>query len=155
MSGKKLNIQKSVRIVNKEAAFNFYFLEKYVAGLVLKGTEIKAIRMGKVNMQDSFCSFMGHELFVRNLHISPYELGTIFNHNPKADRKLLMKKKELKKLQNKLKDQGLTIVPVSLFINDKGWAKLEIALAKGKKLYDKREVLKEKDLKREMSGQFK
>jgi len=101
-------------------------------------------------MQDSFCLFLDDELIVRNLHISPYEKGTAHNHEAKADRKLLLTKKELKKLQNKLKDVGLTIVPTDVFISDKGWAKVNIALAKGKKLYDKRQDIKEKDVKREM-----
>jgi len=138
-----------INIKNKQASFEYYLIEKYVAGIQLTGTEIKSIRDGKVVLKDSFCVFINHELFAKNIHISEYVFGTYNNHEPKRDRKLLMNKRELKKMEGKLKDQGITLVPVRLFINDKGLAKLEIALAKGKKLYDKRETLKLKDTKRE------
>ena len=123
--------------------------------MVLTGTEIKSIRMGKANITDGFCVFENGELIARNLQINEYDKGTIYNHEPKRDRKLLLSKHELRKLQNNLKDQGLTIVPLKLFINEKGWAKLEIALAKGKKLFDKREDMKKKDLQRETARKFK
>jgi SsrA-binding protein len=123
-------------------------LETYTAGIVLTGTEIKSIRDGKVNLTDAYCFFQDDELIVHHLHISPYEKGTYANHNPTRDRKLLLTRRELKRLLVKLKDQGLTIIPTRLFINDNGLAKIEVALAKGKKLYDKRETIKERDQKR-------
>ncbi|MCS6834092.1 MAG: SsrA-binding protein SmpB [Flammeovirgaceae bacterium] len=146
----KLTIQKNVNIQNKKASHDYEFLEKYTAGLVLKGTEIKSIRMGKVSLQDAYCLFLGDEFYVRGMQISPYEMGRFSNHDPKADRKLLLNKHELRRLKEELKNIGLTVVPTRLYINDKGIAKLEIALARGKKLYDKREDIKKRDLKREM-----
>ncbi len=142
-------IVKKINIDNRRASFEYFFLEKYVAGLMLTGTEIKSIRQNKVNLQDAYCLFLGDELYIRSMHISPYTDGTHYNHDPLRDRKILLQKRELKKLIEKLKDQGLTMVPVRLFTNDRGLAKLEIALAKGKKLYDKRESIKERDSKRE------
>lgn len=118
--------------------------------MVLTGTEIKSIRQSKVNLTDSYCYFKGEELFVKNLHIAEYTHGNIMNHNPLRDRKLLLTHRELRKLKESVKNQGLTIVPLSLFISDRGFAKLEIALVRGKKLYDKRESIKERDQKREM-----
>lgn len=150
-----MSLPASIDICNKKASFEFSFLDKFVAGMVLTGTEIKSIRMGKANITDGFCVFDKGELIARNLQINEYEKGTIYNHEPKRDRKLLLSKHELRKLENSLKDQGLTIVPLKLFINDKGWAKLEIALAKGKKLFDKREDMKKKDLQRETARKFK
>ncbi|TAF31421.1 MAG: SsrA-binding protein SmpB [Cytophagales bacterium] len=147
---KKSDIQKFVSIQNRKAAHEFHFIDKYSAGVVLKGTEIKSIRQGKVNMQDAFCLFLNNELFVRNLHISEYERGNIHNHNPKIDRKLLLTKRELNKLNKALDESGMTIVPTRVFISEKGWAKVDIALARGKRLYDKRETLKEKDAQREL-----
>lgn len=144
----KDKIQKKVEILNRKASFEYQFLDTFTAGLVLSGTEIKSIRQGKVNLTDAYCLFHQHELFVRNMHISTYEQGTHYNHEPLRDRKLLLSKRELKKLQNELKNVGLTIIPTKLFISDKGYAKLNIALAKGKKLYDKREDIKERDVKR-------
>jgi len=140
---------KNFNIVNRRAGFEYIFLEKYVAGMVLTGTEIKSIREGKVNLQDAYCVFNGSELYVKNLHISPYSEGTHYNHNALRDRKLLLNKRELRKLSGKLKDQGLTIIPIRIFNSERGLAKIEIALAKGKKLYDKRESIKERDVKRE------
>lgn len=145
----------SIDIRNKKASFEYSFLDKFVAGMVLTGTEIKSIRMGKANITDGFCVFENDELWARNIQINEYDKGTYYNHEPKRDRKLLLSKHELKKLRNSLKDQGLTIIPLKLFINEKGWAKLEIALAKGKKLYDKREDVKKKDLERETARRFK
>lgn len=146
----KTEILKQVTIKNKRASFEYSFLDTYSAGIVLAGTEIKSIRQSKANITDSFCVFLGTELYVRALNIAKYELGTDANHDPIRDRKLLLSKKELSKLSNKLKDQGLTIVPTKLYINDKGLAKIDIALAKGKKLFDKRDSIKEKDVKRDL-----
>lgn len=140
---------KKVDIRNRRASFEYFFLEEFTAGLSLTGTEIKSIRQGKVNFQDAYCLFMDGELFIRSLHISPYTEGTHYNHDPMRDRKLLLTKREMRKLNENLKDQGLTIIPVRLFTSERGFAKLNIALAKGKKLYDKRESIKEKDIKRE------
>jgi SsrA-binding protein len=148
-------VQATINVLNKKASYEFSFLDKYVAGLILTGTEIKSLRLGKANITDGFCVFMNGELIARNLQINEYEKGTHYNHEPKRDRKLLLNKHELKKLEGALKDQGLTIVPLRLFINEKGWAKLEIALAKGKKLFDKREDIKKKDLQRETARKFK
>lgn len=146
---------KSISILNKKSSFEFSFLEKFVAGMVLSGTEIKSIRLGKANITDGFCVIFNDEILVRNMEISPYEKGTHYNHEPKRDRKLLLKKAEIRKLQNKMKDQGLTIVPIRLFISDDGWAKLEIALAKGKKLFDKRQDIKKRDTERETQRKLK
>jgi len=142
---------EQIHISNKKAYFEFEILEKFVAGMVLTGTEIKSIRAGKANLSDAFCSFTGTELFVRNLHISEYELGTHYNHEPKRMRKLLLKKKELRKLLAKVKEKGLTIVPLKMFLSGTGYAKIEIGLAKGKKIHDKRDSIKEKDMKRDMA----
>lgn len=126
-------------------------LDEYTAGIVLQGTEIKSVRLGKINMSDAFCTFTKDgELVIRNMRISPYEQGNIYNHEPKRVRKLLLNKNELRKLGNKAKDDGVTIIPVQLHFNERNIAKLDIALAKGKKLYDKRDSLKEKQNKREM-----
>ena len=146
---------KSISILNKKASFEFSFLEKFVAGMVLTGTEIKSIRLGKANITDGFCVIFNDEILVRNIEISPYEKGTHYNHEPKRDRKLLLKRAETRKLQNKMKDQGLTIVPIKLFISDEGWAKMEIALAKGKKLFDKRQDIKKRDTERETQRKLK
>lgn len=141
---------EDIKIRNKKASFEYFLLEKFICGICLKGTEIKSIREGKANLVDSYCLFNNNELFVKSLHISEYSFGTCNNHEPKRDRKLLLNKRELRKIQNKLKDQGITIIPTLLFVNEKGLAKLEIAVAKGKKLYDKRETLKQKDTQREI-----
>jgi len=140
-----------IKIRNKRAEFEYFFLEKFTAGLVLRGTEIKSIRDGKVNITDAYCTFFNNELFVKNMHIAEYRFGTYLNHQPKDDRKLLLNKKELRKLELRSKDKGLTIIPTLLFVDERGYAKLNIALAKGKKSYDKRETIKEKDIRREMS----
>ncbi len=144
-----MKLQKTINIKNKKASFEYYFLEEYAAGMVLTGTEIKSVREGKVSMADAYCFFHKGELYVKNLNISRYENGTYFNHDPLRERKLLLTRRELRKLENKLTDKGLTIIPTRLFINDSGLAKIEIALAKGKKLYDKRDSIKERDIKRE------
>lgn len=139
-----------IHIKNKRASFEYFLVERYVAGIQLQGTEIKSIRYGKANLTDSYCVFIDDELFVRNLHISEYALGTHYNHVVKRDRKLLLTKKELRKLKLKIDQKGFTIIPTLLFINEKGLAKLEIALAKGKHTYDKRETIKQKDIQRDM-----
>lgn len=140
----------NINIRNRKASFEYELIEKWIAGMQLAGTEIKSIRNGKVSLNESYCQFYAGELFARNIHISEYELGTCNNHIARRDRKLLLTKKELQKLERKVKESGLTIVPVRLFLNDRGLAKLEIALARGKKIYDKRETLKQKDSKREL-----
>ncbi len=145
----------NINIKNRKASFEYELIEKLVAGIQLTGTEIKSIRNGKVSMNDAYCQFHGGELYAKNIHISEYELGTCNNHPAKRDRKLLLNKKELQKLERKLKESGLTIVSTRLFINDRGFAKLEIALARGKKIYDKRESLRQKDSKREMDREKK
>lgn len=137
-------------IKNKKAGFEFQLLESYTAGIQLTGTEIKSIRAGKANLSDSYCIFENEELWVKNMHISEYKEGSYNNVEPKRQRKLLLTKKELNKLHQKVKMKGLTIIPVKLFINERGYAKLEIALARGKKFHDKREDLKLKDARREM-----
>ncbi len=144
-----------IDIRNRKASFEYAFIDKYLAGLQLTGTEIKSIREGKANINEGFCVFNREELFIRNMHISHYFEGTYNNVPEKRDRKLLLNRNELNKLQNKLKDQGLTIIPLRLYINDKGLAKLEIALAKGKKLFDKREDIKKKDNEREINRRLK
>jgi SsrA-binding protein len=151
MSTGKLTFQNKINIKNKKASFEFHFIDKFIAGIVLQGSEIKSIRLGKVNLQDSYCAFLNNELYVKGMHIAPYVLARNYNHEAKRDRKLLLNKRELKKLLTKNKEKGLTIIPIRIFLNDRGLAKLEIALAKGKKIYDKREDIKEKDLKRDLA----
>ena len=143
-------ISNSVNIKNKRASFDYELLEKYNAGIVLGGTEIKSIRMGKASLVDAYCYFVGEELWIKNMNISEYKFGTYYNHETRRDRKLLLQKKELRKLDRKVKETGLSIIPTRLFINDRGFAKVQIALAKGKKQYDKRHALREKDDKRQM-----
>lgn len=144
-------MQKEIDIKNKKARFNYELLEEYTAGIVLTGTEIKSIRNSKASIAESFCEFNNEgELFTINMNIDEYAFGTRFNHRPKAQRKLLLNKKELKKLHREVQNSGLTIIPLRLYINEKGLAKLRIALAKGKKLYDKRETIKERDNKRDL-----
>jgi len=143
-------MSEGIRIKNKKAYYQYSLEDKYLAGIQLTGTEIKSIRTGKVSLAESYCSFIKDELFVINMHIAEYIMGTIYNHEPKRDRKLLLTRRELKKLAIKTKEKGYTIIPTLLFINDRGLAKLEIALAKGKKFYDKREDIKQKDIKREL-----
>lgn len=144
-------MQKNINIKNKKARFEYEIIDKYTAGIVLTGTEIKSIRQSKASIAESFCEFNEQgELFVINMSIEEYAYGNYSNHRPKAERKLLLNKRELKKLEKEVKNTGLTIVPLRLFINEKGFAKLEIALAKGKKLYDKRESIKDRDNKRDL-----
>jgi SsrA-binding protein len=144
-------MQKNINIQNKKARFLYEIIDKYTAGIVLTGTEIKSIRSSKASIAESFCEFNEQgELFVINMTIEEYIYGTYYNHKPKAERKLLLNKRELKKLLKEVQNTGLTIVPLKLFINEKGYAKMDIALAKGKKLYDKRETLKDRDNKRDL-----
>ncbi|MDH4089076.1 MAG: SsrA-binding protein SmpB [Cyclobacteriaceae bacterium] len=147
---KQQRFSNTVNIRNRQAGFEYELLDKYVAGMVLMGTEIKSIREGKVNLQDGYCYLNNGELFVKGINISPYAQGTHYNHDALRERKLLLRRSEIKKLEGKV-EKGLTLVPTRLFINDRGLAKLEFALAKGKKLHDKRDSIKERDAKRELS----
>lgn len=149
---KKKEISKNVHIKNRKASFDYQFLDKYIAGIVLTGTEIKSIRQSQVVLGDAFCFFKDGELWVKQMHIAPYENGTHYNHEPTRERKLLLNKKELRKIEKKLAEKGLAVVPTRLFINDRGLAKLEVAVSRGKKLYDKRESMKERDSKRELKN---
>ncbi len=146
-----VTMQKNINIQNKKARFLYEILDRYTAGIVLTGTEIKSIRSSKASIAESFCEFNeAGELFVVNATIEEYAFGNYYNHRPKAIRKLLLNKKELKKLNKEVQNTGLTIIPLRLFINEKGYAKMDIALAKGKKLYDKRETMKDRDNKRDL-----
>ena len=147
----KQRFSNDINIRNKQATFEYELLDKYIAGMVLTGTEIKSIREGKVNLQDGYCFFARGELYAKGINITPYAQGTHYNHEATRERKLLLKRSELKKLESKIEEKGLTLVPTRLFINDRGIAKLEIAIGKGKKLHDKRESIKERDAKRELS----
>lgn len=139
--------KSKVEIKNKKASFEYEFLETFTAGIVLSGTEIKSIRAGKASLPDSYCYFIGNELYVRNMHIAEYWWGSFNKHDPKRDRKLLLNRKELRKLARAIKEKGLTIVATRLFIAENGFAKLNIALARGKKEYDKRHTIKENDIR--------
>ncbi len=144
-------MQKNINIKNKRAKFDYEILDTYIAGIVLSGTEIKSIRLGKASISESFCEFNEKgELFVINMQIDEYSHGTHYNHKPKAERKLLLNRGELRKLGKEVKNSGLTIVPLNMFITDRGLAKVNIALAKGKKLYDKRETIKDRDNKKSL-----
>ena len=145
----KINIQ------NKKASFEYHLIDCYEAGLQLQGTEIKSIRQGKASLHESYCFFKRSELFIKNLHIPEYKQGNIYNHEPKRTRKLLLHKRELKKLRDSMNTKGLTIIPKKLFISSSGYAKIEVCLAKGKKLFDKREDLKKKAAKREIDRNLK
>jgi SsrA-binding protein len=145
----------NINIKNKRASFDYEFIDTYTAGIVLTGTEIKSIRLGKASLVDTYCIFDKGELWVKNMNITPYFYGTYNNHPARHDRKLLLNKKELRKLQRGVTETGYTIIPVRLFINEKGLAKVFLALAKGKKEYDKRQTLREKDDKREIDRMFK
>ncbi|MBS1669757.1 MAG: SsrA-binding protein SmpB [Bacteroidetes bacterium] len=142
--------------IKNRSAYHDYFIEdKYDAGMVLAGTEVKSIREGKVSFVDSFCIFQNGELWVKNLHIAEYRFGTTNNHIAVHDRKLLLNKRELRKLENKMKEKGYTIVPLRIFFNENGYAKLEIGLGKGKKAYDKRETMKNRDIEKEIKRYLK
>lgn len=144
-------MQKTINILNKRAKFDYEWIQRYDAGIVLTGTEIKSLRQGKASIAESFCEFNEEmELFLINATIEEYLYGTHYNHRPKSERKLLLNKKELKSLYKSAQNKGLTIVPLRLYINEKGYAKIEITLAKGKKNYDKRETIKDRDVSREL-----
>lgn len=147
--------QSNINIKNKRATFEYELLDTYTAGIVLTGTEIKSLRLGKASLVDTYCLFERDELWVRNMHIAEYFYGTYNNHDSRRDRKLLLNRTELRKLVRATKETGFTIIPTRLFINEKGLAKLVIAVAKGKKQYDKRQSLKEKEDKRDMDRMFK
>jgi SsrA-binding protein len=146
---------QKINIRNKKASFEYEIIDTFVAGIQLFGTEIKSIRAGKANIGDSFCYFNANELYVKEMHISEYKFGSYYNHEAKRERKLLLNRKELDKLDRKTKESGLTIVPLRIFLNEKGFAKMEIALCRGKKHFDKRESLKQKDHKREIDRMMK
>jgi SsrA-binding protein len=148
-------VAEQINIKNRKAKFEYEFIEKFTAGIQLTGTEIKSIRAGKASIVEAFCFIANDEVFVKNMYIAEYEQGTYNNHEPRRNRKLLLNRTEINKLIKKKKDVGLTIVPLSLFINGKGYAKLDIALAKGKKLHDKRNDLKDKDNKRSLDRVMK
>ena len=148
-------MKNDIQIKNKRAYFDYHILDSYVSGIALLGTEIKAIRQGKANMTDAFCMFIGDSLYVRNLHISEYSHSSFHHHDIKRDRVLLLHKKELKKLKIKGEEKGFTIVPLRIFTNERGFAKMEIAIAQGKKEFDKRDSIKEREGKREMDRAMK
>lgn len=148
---KQQRFSNNINIKNRQAGFEYELIERYVAGMVLTGTEIKSIREGKVNLQDGYCYLGDGEMFVKGINITPYAQGTHYNHEATRERKLLLKRSEIKKLEGKVEERGLTLVPTRLFISDRGLAKLEFALAKGKKLHDKRDSIKERDAKRELN----
>lgn len=142
--------KSNIEIKNRKVGFNYELLSRFTAGIVLYGTEIKSIREGKASLVDSYCAFDKGELWVINMHIASFRLGNFYNHEAKRSRKLLLTKRELRRLERQTKETGYTIIPTRLFVNEKGLAKLEIALARGKKLYDKRQALKDKDNRREL-----
>lgn len=144
-------MKNNINIKNKRARFEYELIETVVAGIKLAGTEIKSIREGKASIAESFCEFKDNELFVINMTIQEYSHATYFNHSPKSARKLLLNRRELNKFEKEVRNSGLTIIPLKVFINDRGFAKMEIALARGKKLYDKRETMKDRDSKRDLS----
>ena len=148
-------LSNKINIENRRARFDYQFIEQFTAGIVLQGTEIKSIREGKAGLSDSYCYFKKGELYIKNMHITEYSEASFKNHEPLRERKLLLSKTELRKLEAKLKDQGLTIIPVRLYLSDRGFAKLEIALAKGKKQFDKRQDIKKKDIEREVGRKLK
>jgi SsrA-binding protein len=150
MAKDKTRFSNNVNIKNRKASFEFTFIDKYVAGIVLGGTEIKSIKEGQASLQEAHCHFFKGELYLKGMHIAEFREGTFNNHEPLRERKLLLNKKEIGKLETKSSEKGLAIIPIRLFINDRGFAKLEIALAKGKKIHDKRDSIKEKDLRRDM-----
>lgn len=148
-------MQKNINIANKKARFEYHLIDEYVAGIKLSGTEIKSIRNGKASIVEAYCVVDDGEVFIRNMQIQAYENSSFYNHKPRTDRKLLLNRKEIDKLEKFMKDKGNTIIPLKMFISEKGWAKLKIATAKGKKLFDKRSDLKDKDDKRAMDRAMK
>jgi SsrA-binding protein len=147
----KQRFSNDINIRNRQAGFEYELLDKYVAGLMLTGTEIKSIREGKVNLQDGYCYFNDGELFVKGINITPYAQGTHYNHESTRERKLLLKRAELKRLEGKIEEKGLALVPTRLFITERGFAKLEIAVGRGKKLHDKRDSIREREAKRDLN----
>lgn len=145
-----MSTSNNIHIRNRKAKFEFEFVEEYVAGIQLFGAEVKSIRAGKANLADAFCYFKKEELYVKNFHIADYKFNTVLDLHPTRERKLLLKKRELRKLNKSVKEKGLTIVPYRVFINEQGWVKLKVALAQGKKVHDKRQSIKERESKREM-----
>lgn len=143
-----------MELSNRKAYHEYYIEDRYVAGMVLAGTEIKSLRGGKASFNDSYCFFHKGELFVKSLHISEYAYGTYTNHQPMQERKLLLTKRELKKLEGKIKEKGYSIIPLKIFISEKGYAKIEIGLAKGKKLHDKRDTIKERESDRDIKRKY-
>ncbi len=143
-----------MELINRKAHFEYFFETTYVAGIVLTGTEIKSLRAGKVSFNDSYCNFNKGELYVKNLHIAEYAFGTYTNHEPMQERKLLLNKRELRKLEAKIKEKGYSIIPLRIFFSEKGLAKLEIGLGKGKKLYDKRNTIKEREADRDVKRKY-
>ncbi|MGV3761440.1 SsrA-binding protein SmpB [Parapedobacter sp.] len=150
-----MTLSSAIHIKNKKAYFEYHILDTYIAGIRLLGTEIKSIREGKANINDAFCSFFESDLYIRNMHIAEYSHGSFYNHEAKRDRQLLLTKKELKKLKTKADERGFTIIPLRMFIGQRGFAKVEIALAQGKKDFDKRDAIKERDSKRELARVMK
>ncbi|MBU2913862.1 MULTISPECIES: SsrA-binding protein SmpB [Reichenbachiella] len=146
----KKRFSNDVNIRNKKARYEYEFIDTYVAGLVLKGTEIKSIKEGKASLQEAYCYVGKGEMFIKGMHVSVYEQGTVYNHDPLREKKLLLNKSEIEKIETKSQEKGLTLIPLRLFVNARGYAKIEIALAKGKKIHDKRGSIKEKDVKREL-----
>lgn len=144
-----------VNIKNKKASFEYFLEERFTAGMLLSGTEIKSIRAGKASILEAYCVMNKGEIFIRNMHVTAYENGSFYNHTPRADRKLLLNRKEINRIEKFLSVKGNTLIPLKVFISEKGWAKLEFACATGKKLHDKRQTLKEKDDKREMDRAMK
>ena len=144
-----------MEIKNRSAYFEYYIDDKYTAGLMLLGTEVKSLRAGKASFNDSYCIFQKSELWIKSLHIAEYTHGTVNNHDPLRERKLLLSKREIKKLESRIKEKGYTIIPLRIFFNENNLAKLEIGLAKGKKLHDKRETIKQRDTEREMKRYIK
>lgn len=152
INNQNMILKKNIEIKNKKANFEYHILQTFEAGIVLKGTEVKSIRQGKANINEAYCMFdKNGELWLKNMHISEYKSGSYYNHEPKRDRKLLLKKSELKKLHRKVMEKGFTIVPLRVYLSERGLVKVEIALAQGKKAFDKRHSIKEKDMKRESS----
>lgn len=144
-----------MEIKNRSAYFEYYIDDKYIAGIVLTGTEVKSLRAGKASFNDSYCIIHKGEVWIKSFHISEYTFGTVNNHDPLRDRKLLLSKREIKKLESKIKEKGYTIIPLRLFFNENNLAKVEIGLAKGKKLHDKRETIKQRDTEREIKRYIK
>jgi len=142
--------KRNIEIVNRRAKFEYHFLQSYEAGILLSGTEVKSIKSGNANLSDAYCLFMNGELYIKSLYIAEYSHGNVHNHETRRDRKLLLRRPELKKLDRRVREKGLTIVPHRIYISDRGFIKIEIALAQGKRAYDKRESIKEKDVRRDL-----